>query len=108
MYRRRKGGERGRRERGRRKGEKQEREEEWEGRRGQKCAGRRGGGEADGKWIIRKAWLEDNLYFINAEKLHYCSHAQSYCPHSKLRPGGEARGKEGSTGDKKRRRHKII
>ncbi len=49
----------------------------------------RGGREAVGKWIIRKAQLKDNLYFINAAKLHYCSHTQSYCPHSRLRPGGE-------------------
>lgn len=51
----------------------------------------RGGGEAVGKWIIRKAQLKDNLYFINAAKLHYCSHTQSYCPHSRLRSGGGKR-----------------
>lgn len=54
-----------------------------------KCSVLRGGREAAGKWIIRKAQLKDNLYFINAAKLHYCSHTQSYCPHSRLRPGGE-------------------
>lgn len=45
--------------------------------RGRGVGGRalRGGKEAFGKWIIRKAQLKDNLYFINAAKLHYCSHA---------------------------------
>lgn len=61
-----------------------EEEEKWEGRRGANAESR----EAVGKWIIRKAQLKDNLYFINAAKLHYCSHTQSYCPHSRLRPGG--------------------
>lgn len=46
------------------------------------------GREAGGKWIIRKAQLKDNLYFINAAKLHYCSHTQSHCPHSSPRPEG--------------------
>lgn len=32
------------------------------------------GGEAVGKWIIRKAQLKDNLYFINAAEFHYCLH----------------------------------
>lgn len=44
------------------------------------------GREAVGEWIIRKAQLKDNFYFINAPKLHYCSHTQSHCPHSRLRP----------------------
>ena len=46
------------------------------------------GREAGGKWIIRKARLKDNLYFINAAKLHYCAHTQSHCPHLRLRPEG--------------------
>lgn len=52
-----------------------------------KCRELRGGREAVGKWIIRKAQLKDNLYFINAAKLHYCSHTQSYCPHSSVEGG---------------------
>lgn len=44
------------------------------------------GRAAVSKWIIRKAKLKDNLCFINATKLYYCS--QSHCPHSGLEPGG--------------------
>lgn len=62
----------------------------------------RGGREAVGKWIIRKAQLKDNLYFINAAKLHYCSHTQSYCPHSRLRPGGEGDGGKRKATDRQR------
>lgn len=76
--------DRERREIGEEKEDGAEEEEEWEGRRGANAECR----EAVGKWIIRKAQLKDNLYFINAAKLHYCSHTQSYCPHSRLRPGG--------------------
>lgn len=32
------------------------------------------GREAVCKWIIRKAQLKDNLYFINAAEFHYCLH----------------------------------
>lgn len=67
-------GERGRERNGRKK-KRGRRREEWEGRRGCKCRELRGGREAVSKWIIRKAQLKDNLYFINAVKLHYCSHA---------------------------------
>lgn len=53
------------------------------------------GREAVSKWIIRKAQLKDNLYFINAAKLHYCSHTQSYCPHSRGRVCRERQETEG-------------
>lgn len=51
---------------------------------------------------LEKAQLKDNLYFINAAKLHYCSHTQSYCPHSRLRPerGGVMEGRERQQIDK--------
>lgn len=64
----------------------------------------RGGREAVCKWIIRKAQLKDNFYFINAAKLHYCSHTQSYCPHSRRRPRGGEKSRQTEQG----RRYKMI
>lgn len=68
----------------------------------------RGGREAVCKWIIRKAQLKDNFYFINAVKLHYCSHTQSYCPHSRLRPGGGGAKRGEKMQETEGRRHKTI
>lgn len=93
------------RERERTSGEKEAEEEE-------ECDSGRGwlsaNGSSEGEEKKNKSSRSRTIYILSMRgKLHYCSHAQSYCPHSRWRPLGQGE-EEGEVGGREEGGEAVV